>query len=100
MEDVVIKSVSVIDLSQFKGGPAYGVTVYRGVLIVWDEDRDPRVIEAVDDLVDIPDKTETLMAVHESQGYLIAVWKDRVPASVDGRLWVQGDEWNVEHVVN
>lgn len=45
---------------------SYGYSIHRGVLVVWDEDNDPRVLTLIDQMN--PGAREALLAVGESQG--------------------------------
>lgn len=71
-----------------------GFTVYRGVLVQWDEDHDERIL----DLLDITPVAvlENIVAVQEHEGSIAFLWKDRPPigycpgdsvAPGDGDIW-------------
>lgn len=77
-------------------GFSYGFTVYRGVLIQWDEDEDRRIVTFIDQL---PARVRrSLSIVQEHEGSLGLIWRNRVPAGYEvGREFeVEGDLWVVE----
>lgn len=88
----------------------YGFSIYRGVLVQWDEDHDLRVLEVLDAM---PAKIlDMLLIVQEHEGAISFVWKFFVPkgygeddngiTAKDGDWWVitksiavngQDDKW-------
>ena len=52
----------------------YGFSIYRGVLIVWDEDYDPRILGMIDDMPDQARKE--VLAAYEHEGGLSLLWTD------------------------
>jgi hypothetical protein len=77
-------------------GFSYGFTIYRGVLIQWDEDEDRRILTFIDQL---PAKVRCgLSIVQEHEGGLGLVWCNGVPAGyeVGKEFEVEGDFWVVE----
>ena len=70
-----------------------GFSVYRNVLVQWDEDHDERVLWFLDRLQ--CNVIEQLLACQEHEGGIAFLWKKRIPkgfeqgGSVDG----MGDEW-------
>jgi hypothetical protein len=77
-------------------GFSYGFTVYRGVLIQWDEDEDRRILTFIDQLPS--GVRRSLSIVQEHEGSLGLVWRNRVPEGYEvGREFeVEGDFWVVE----
>lgn len=70
-----------------------GISVYRGVIVVWDEDYDQRVLTFIDELsVKV---REQLMLVSESKASLRLVWKLVYPThyQVDDDVEVADDSW-------
>ena len=67
----------------------YGTAMYKGVLIVWDEDRDDRVFQAVDVLKKDAAVNDWLHAVYEHEGGLTLVLDSYIehkvtcPADID-----------------
>ena len=55
----------------------HGFSVYRGVVVVWDEDMDQRVLGVVDKMSD-KDRMN-LYAIHEREGSVSMWWRDKVP---------------------
>ena len=72
-----------------------GYSVYKGVLVQWDEDQDPRVLDLIDDL-DGPTRYN-LAAVQEHEGTLSLLWKEEVPRWLlqNESLEVAGDIWEI-----
>lgn len=77
-------------------GFSHGFTIYRGVLIQWDEDKDERVISFINQL---PDRVRCQLAiVQEHEGSLGLVWHTNVPSGyeVGEEFEVEGDFWVVQ----
>lgn len=73
-----------------------GYTIYRGVLVQWDEDHDDGVLLFIDQL---PETTRSrLLVVQEHEARLGLVWKDEIPDGfrVQDDIDVGGDSWTVE----
>jgi hypothetical protein len=70
-----------------------GVSTYRGVLILWDEDFDPRVQIVIDQLTD-PQRRH-LIAIREHQGVLDFIVPEVYPA-YPGEFDVNGDLFTVD----
>jgi len=87
-------------LSMLKQFPATcGVSAYDGVLILWDEDFDNRVLRVVDILESIG-LTRTLVAVQEHKATLNFVWQDKIPDILPPDFFVEGDVFCVnDHAV-
>ncbi len=70
-----------------------GFSIYRGVLVQWDEDHDERVLTVLDQMP--PHILDQLIITQEHEGGICFVWKGAVPKgyqegdSVDG----EGDDW-------
>lgn len=79
----------------FPVGEHNQITLYRGVLVVFDEDVDTRVLTWLDEQP--CEVVDTLFMVQEHEGSLTLLWKKAMPAhlkegdSVD----VDGDVWSV-----
>lgn len=75
-----------------------GFSVYKNVLVQWDEDTDTRVLKFIDEL---PEKIrEQLVLVQEHEGSIALRWRDYVPEdykeNVDGvEVEVDGDNWSI-----
>jgi hypothetical protein len=78
-------------------------SIYRGVLVFWDDDYDSRVLTSIDDNeMLIPN----ILAVSESKAFLDVMWLDNVPdfpkevagvnEKLPGIVEVAGDSWRVE----
>jgi hypothetical protein len=72
-----------------------GYSVYKGVLVQWDEDQDARVFDFIDDLDGYT--RCCLAAVQEHEGNLALLWKKQGPLwpTRDNTLEVAGDIWNI-----
>lgn len=94
-ERIVRSTVTVFDLGDLPPS-GHGLTLYRGVLVCWDQDRDTRVLEMIDDM--LREDREELVAVQESKGCLELVWRSCCPnpAYHEGSfVSVAGDSWSV-----
>ena len=80
----------------------YIFSLYKGVAIQWDEDRDPRVLTFIDELD--PSDRSKLLSVMEAEGTLSLLWWGHVPEryNVDAsEVNVCGDIWSIgESVTN
>jgi len=74
---------------------ATGFSLYRGVLVQWDQDRDERVLDFVDGLP--AGVLEGLLIVQESKGMLALRWAHEVPADyAEGNMVdAAGDLWTI-----
>lgn len=100
MKNVIIKQIPLIDLTPMVEDLKYGVSVYRGVLIVWDEDHDNRVVEVIDQLLgEYQRKDYQLLVANESEGHIKLIWDvipDRAPIDVVSSC--DNDVWSAEHL--
>lgn len=75
----------------------YGFSLYRGVLVQWDEDHDERVLDVLDRFP--VNMIERLLIVQEHEGSIAFVWKGKVPAKYkdddSGVYSPDGDWWAV-----
>ena len=71
-------------------------SLYKGVLVQWDEDRDPRILEFIDSLPD--DCRRTLLVAQEHEGTLSMLWDGVIPERYPDRgdVGICGDNWGVE----
>ena len=73
----------------------WGISTHRGVLVVWDEDHDTRVLQAIDEtFMDAPP-----LAVGEHKGTLLVLWASEEVASrcAQKDLMVDADYWVAYH---
>ena len=94
----------VLDVLRFDELPRMGqnsnsFSIYRGVMIVWDEDEDTRIIEWVNSLDDID--REWLLVAHEHEGNIQTIWSQRpYPHHFEGNSYeVACDVWTVDSCV-
>jgi hypothetical protein len=80
-----------------------GFSLYRGVLVQWDEDHDERILDVIDEMN--PSALKDLLLCQEHEGSISFVWKNAVPQGFeegggidvpDGDLWNIDDSWHVE----
>jgi hypothetical protein len=77
-------------------GFTYGFTIYCGVLVQWDENRDERVLTFINEL---PARVRCQLAiVQEHEGCLGLVWHTSVPSGYEmgEEFEVEGDFWVVQ----
>ena len=95
----VITIFDVDDLPNMGAGMrgfSYGFTMYRGVLVQWDEDKDERVLTFINQL---PARVRCRLAiVQEHEGSLGLVWHTSVPSGyeVGEEFEVEGDFWVIQ----
>lgn len=72
-----------------------GMSVYRNVLVQWDEDHDERVLQFIDELPD--EIRNNLAVVQEHEGGLSLLWNVDIPRAyaTDGETCVDGDTWHI-----
>lgn len=72
-------------------------SIYRDVIVFWDPDDDPRVLDVIDDLV-ADGKAALLAAASERKGVLTLWWlAEARPLSAPMTVEPGGDEWQVVH---
>lgn len=71
-----------------------GLSLYKGVLVVWDEDRDTRVLKFIDGLT--PEDREQILVVQEHEGSIQFLCDRYLPYSCEGSVEVDGDNWSVD----
>jgi hypothetical protein len=76
-----------------------GFSIYRGVLIQWDEDEDTRVVGFISAMPE--EVRDGLLVIQEHEGNLGFIWADRIPKGYNegDQLEVNGDVWTVMHSV-
>jgi hypothetical protein len=85
------RKTDIIHLSDFPAPPDHGFSVYKGVIIVWDRDRDERILDFIDALPE--DVREELAIASESKGALALVWKNYIILKQGKSVEVKGDSW-------
>jgi hypothetical protein len=70
-------------------------SIWRGVVIQWDEDMDTRVLRFVDAMED--SDRENLLSCYEHEGGLTLLWKEGVPQKYlkTQSIEVMGDVWGI-----
>lgn len=74
----------------------YGASIYKGVLVIWDEDRDDRILRFIRKNVSSVERFFLLMA-HEHEGGLDLLWSEDCPTSFMRNVnsEVDGDHWEI-----
>lgn len=73
-----------------------GFTIYRGVLIRWDEDHDTRVLDILDDMP--ASIIECLLVIQEHEASVYLLWRDSVPTGYEKGQELSpndGDCWHI-----
>jgi hypothetical protein len=72
-----------------------GYSLYKGVLLQWGEDHDPRILAFVDSLPQ--PAREQLLIVQEHEGGIALVWNYSIPTGFEegGEVEVAGDYWSI-----
>lgn len=72
-----------------------GYSIYRGVLVQWDEDHDMRILEFIDGLSEAV--RAELLVVQEHEASLALLWRDHVPEryAVGKIIDVYDDTWDI-----
>jgi hypothetical protein len=66
-----------------------GFSIYKGILVQWDEDQDERVLTLIDE---IPDSIRSqLLVVQEHKASIGFVWSHRIPSGYE-----EGQEFSVD----
>lgn len=74
----------------------YGFSLYKGVLVVWDWDRDKRLLKFIDNLDN--DIRESLLITTGSKGKMKLIWDGVVPQRYEkgDTVLVNTIYWNIE----
>jgi len=84
------------DLPRMENGKEEcGFTIYRGIVVRWDEDYDTRILDFIDDMK--PEHAMELMAVQEHEGSIAFRWKSYIPDGFEeGQgVEVRNDYWSI-----
>lgn len=76
----------------------YGMSIYKNILILWDEDQDTRIFEFIDNL----DKLDlnSLQIVHEHEGTLCLYWKISPPSKyINCLAQIKDDSWIIQNTI-
>ena len=75
----------------------YGYAIRRGVVVVWDADRDERIFNVIDGMA--PRHRDQLLAAHECKAGLYLVWIGNPPTIYEELGYVEvpddWDSWNI-----
>ncbi len=93
-----MKDVKLFRWNDLPTGPGlrqYGFSLYRGVLVQWDEDYDTRLLIVIDEMP--PKVRKALQVAQESQANLRLLWHHRVPKGYEEgtEIALKGDYWGV-----
>lgn len=73
-----------------------GFSLYKGVLVQWDEDQDTRVLDFLDDM-ESSDRL-SLLVVQEHEGGIAFLWEGYIPDNQykeGASIEVDGDVWSI-----
>ena len=102
MKNKALKVINIFDVNDLPNmgagvrGFTYGFTIYCGVLVQWDEDKDERVLIFINELNTRVGRQ--LAIVQEHEGSLGLVWHTIVPSGYEmgEEFEVEGDFWVVQ----
>ena len=102
MKNKTLKIINIFDVNDLPNmgagvrGFTYGLTIYRGVLVQWDEDKDERVLTFINELADRVRRQ--LAIVQEHEGCLGLVWHTSEPSGYEmgEEFEVEGDFWVIQ----
>jgi hypothetical protein len=102
MKSKALKVINIFDVNDLPNmgagvrGFTYGFTIYCGVLVQWDEDKDERVLIFINELN--TRVRRQLAIVQEHEGSLGLVWHTIVPSGYEmgEEFEVEGDFWVVQ----
>jgi len=102
MKNKALNVINILDVNDLPNmgagvrGFTYGFTIYRGVLVQWDEDKDERVLTFINELA--ARVRRQLAIVQEHEGSLGLVWHTSVPSGYEmgEEFEVEGDIWVVQ----
>ena len=97
MHQVIRSSVCALDFNDLQTIRPAGISVYNGVIVLWDEDFDTRVLQVIDDMPDY--ERCALFAIHEHEAGVDCFWRtSTVPVrwTVDD-IDIDGDVWSVDN---
>lgn len=92
----IFKEADLPNMGATGKGFSYGFSIYRGVLIQWDEDKDKRILTFIDQLT--AGIRCQLAIVQEHEGSLGLIWRQAVPSGYEAgkEFEVEGDYWVVQ----
>lgn len=107
-KSVSLETLPIFNVDVFKKsglGYDYGFSVYRGVIVLWDEDYDVRIFIALDILLKTTSLEKPIM-IRESEGVFQIVWhredesliKAESPDSIEVRSNETWDSFIVENI--
>jgi len=73
-----------------------GFSLYKGILIQWDEDTDDRIIRVIDELP--KNVLDRILVIQEHEGSINFVWKNYIPYGYDEMCSINvpdGDIWSI-----
>ena len=73
----IVKGLEVITKEYLPCKDDYGISIYKGVCIHWDEDYDARILVFIDSLSTA--QRESLIIAQERKGSLNLVWRNEIP---------------------
>lgn len=98
MKEYAQRKIRIYEFDDFEFiDSGHGFSLYRGILVLWDEDRDTRILSMIDGMED--KDREQLVIAQEHEGTLVLLWKKYIPSKygVDGMVTntQDGDVWGI-----
>lgn len=91
----VTRATPVFNLPGGSGEPC--LSIYRSVLVNWDEDYDARILDFIDDMTE--EDRFYLLATHEHEGGIWFIWNGPAPKAYEkidqGVATRSGDHWSI-----
>lgn len=94
-----LTGLAIMESADFaKAARCAGISAWGGVLVLFDDDHDERVVELLGELTE--GERAELVAVHECKGCVTMFWRSWIPRRFQVcELLVAGDVWALSHVV-
>ena len=89
-EQIPVRRLTAFTPVELGLSPNRPMSLYRGVCVLWDDDRDPRVLWFIDALE--PNRRARLLSVAESKGTIALVWNGPPPADLCIGKFVEVDD--------
>lgn len=95
--DIEYKGQKIAVIKSRRSGNKYGMSRYRNVIAVWDEDYDTRVLTFIDDFLSDTTQRMNLIAAHEAEGTLELLFFGFIPDEFrEGKtVECENDVWTI-----
>ena len=98
MKDHVLRKIPVFSTAHLEaiGTVAHGLSIHHGIIVVWDEDYDTRVLRLLEER--FPTGSRRPLAVAERKGSLALLWACEADAyDQEESYTVEDDYWGATH---